>query len=159
MKKNLFVLALSFFVSVNAFAIFIPGQERPVFTSELRVENAAGIYARAELLRVTKFTVDGSGQSGFIVSIDGAATKKLFIQSVNSIGCGSKEIVATEFIDPRAIQGSLVSMVIIDHSARHCMDMPANFIEVDLEYHEQSQLEPIGTLSANGTIEPVFTIQ
>lgn len=158
MRTTIFSVFAALLISTQAFAIFIPGQERPVFQAELLVSEATGALAHEEFVRIAKYTVAGQNVTGFYLNLENQETKKLIVTSVNAIGCGSFEIHA-EDIAPQAVQGNYLRLTIVDHSSRLCHDLPANLLEVEIEKFEAPYFEPVGYLKASGTAQPVFTIQ
>ncbi len=158
MKQFLFSVAATLLISTQAYAIFIPGQERPRYQAKMLVSEASGTLSHEEFVYLVNFTVDDQSQAGFYLSLDEAQAKRLFVVSDHTIDCSSQEIVATDTIS-KAIQGNYLQLTVINHTNRLCTDLPANLIKVILEEFRAPYLEPVGTLKATGTTEVIYMIQ
>jgi hypothetical protein len=165
MNKQISLMAsiLTLVTSTSAFAIVLPGWDRPVSKAEMTVLNQQGslpsTIENAKTIELVMTQQDGSqSPAGFVLLIDGQYNQAYQVTESATDNCGS----TTYTLAPVQKPGTLVldetseSLHVINHSDRLCMDLHKYQWELDVKNSDLLR-QVIGQARLAGNPEALIT--
>jgi hypothetical protein len=150
------LIPLVLVASTQAWAVSIPGWERPVYQADMKVLDVKGPVREPKTVELVMTKEDGSRTpTGLELTMDG---RKVFfpIVATRNLGCGSVEYFAevARMAGPRPVRNYGITLA--DHTKRICEDARRYMWEV--EYTVDGDFLS-GMIRMGGNPEGVVTVQ
>ena len=163
MKKSILTLSIVtlstlFLNAINAYAIVMPGYERPILTADMKKQAASGHFESAEHIKLTMTRQDGAeAPTGLTLNIDDRIVH-LVIVGRQDAGCGSVSYTAYAPEEGDSVAGHYFSLFLTDHTTRTCKDLQPYLWEASIR-EGTGCFGVDGTMDIVGNPQGVYTIQ